>query len=865
MGVMAAEVTWTASSAGYANGAEVSNVTVNANISLTLDKGTNSNAPKYYTSGTAVRCYGGNTIAVNATNATITGITFTFGSSDGSNEITANVGTFTSPSWSGSASAVTFTIGGTSGNRRISGIEVTYTTTGGSTDPETPTKQTPTITMDPISLTVGETMDLTATTNPEGLTVSYAVKEGSESYVSIASNVLTANAIGSATIIASTAETEAYNAASKEVAVTINAARPAGEFFYESFDTNDGTGGNDGSWSGSIASNTFKSDNQGWTVEKGNGANKCAKFGTGSALGTATTPALGQACNATLTFKAAAWNGNSESTTLKLSVVGGGSVSPATVTLTKGAWNTFTATLTGLTANSKIKFEGNATSNSRFFLDEVSVIKTGEVATLSSVAVSGTPTKTSYEAGENFDPAGLTVTGTYDDNSTETFTEGITWSTPAALAAGQTSVNITATVKGVTSPSYTVNGLTVTVPKTLSSIAVTGTPADLWKGDAFSHEGITVTATYSDETTGDVTADAEYTGYNMTTAGTQTVTVTYGEKTTTYTINVKTIANTQETAYTVAEAIALIDAGKDLATEVYVKGIVSEIVTEWSEQYNNITYAISADGTTDGNQFQLYRCKTNGAIVGNTVIAKGTLYKHTDGTYELKTGNTIVDIVAPAKTIDFVAAGTDAYYVTFSNDKAVTIPDMIEVGDEYAQLTVYSVYAVENLLELQEVTNNHYEDDGVWYLSENEGYLIKAEYSGDVTFTGSAVISVPYTELDYNLNGQNSENALRPASEEKDNVGKYYMLAYSDNTCKPASLGFYWGAPNGVAFTSRANSAYLKIYTAADSAPAHFLIEDEVTAVENIDATNVVKFIEEGNLYIQKNGRVYNAMGQLVK
>ena len=52
---------------------------------------------------------------------------------------------------------------------------------------------------------------------------------------------------------------------------------------------------------------------------------------------------------------------------------------------------------------------------------------------------------------------------------------------------------------------------------------------------------------------------------------------------------------------------------------------------------------------------------------------------------------------------------------------------------------------------------------------------------------------------------------------------------------------------------------------AEGEAPAHFSMEDEVTAVENVEATEAVKFIENGVLYIQKNGRVYNAMGQLVK
>lgn len=92
-------------------------------VTVTFAQAGSANAPKYYSNGSAVRCYGGNTITVAATN--ITGIDFTFGSNDGSNGITANTGTFVSPSWTGLADQVIFTIDGSSGNRRISAMTVT--------------------------------------------------------------------------------------------------------------------------------------------------------------------------------------------------------------------------------------------------------------------------------------------------------------------------------------------------------------------------------------------------------------------------------------------------------------------------------------------------------------------------------------------------------------------------------------------------------------------------------------------------------------------------------------------------------------------------------------------------------------------
>lgn len=100
-------------------------------------------------------------------------------------------------------------------------------------------------------------------------------------------------------------------------------------FFYESFDSCDGTGGNDGQWSGTIATSTVRTDNNAnWTFENESGAKACVKLGSSSSLGKATTPALGiNTSTATLSFKAGAWDGNKENTTIKVTANNGGTVS----------------------------------------------------------------------------------------------------------------------------------------------------------------------------------------------------------------------------------------------------------------------------------------------------------------------------------------------------------------------------------------------------------------------------------------------------------------------------------------------------------------------------------------------------------
>lgn len=103
------------------------------NFSITFDKGTNSNAPIYKTTGAAVRIYGGGYFEVSSTTKNINKIELTFGSGDGSNAITTDGGSFTSNTWTGSATSVRFTIGGTTGHRRLASVAVTYASGGGST------------------------------------------------------------------------------------------------------------------------------------------------------------------------------------------------------------------------------------------------------------------------------------------------------------------------------------------------------------------------------------------------------------------------------------------------------------------------------------------------------------------------------------------------------------------------------------------------------------------------------------------------------------------------------------------------------------------------------------------------------------
>jgi hypothetical protein len=119
-------VTWTASEQGYENAQIITSIDIDSNVAGEFFKGTNNNEPKYYNTGSAIRCYGGNYFTIMSSDGNLSQITLTFGSGDGNNAITTDVGSYADGTWLGDAEEVTFTIGGTTGHRRIAAFEVTY-------------------------------------------------------------------------------------------------------------------------------------------------------------------------------------------------------------------------------------------------------------------------------------------------------------------------------------------------------------------------------------------------------------------------------------------------------------------------------------------------------------------------------------------------------------------------------------------------------------------------------------------------------------------------------------------------------------------------------------------------------------------
>lgn len=189
--------------------------TVNGtNFTITFAKGTGSNVPKYYTNGTAVRAYAGNTMTVASMTKTIEKIEIGFGSSDGSNAITTDVGTYSNGTWTGNATSVKFTVGGTSGHRRIASVAVTYVDES---------KQNVTLSFpeDSYDADINDSFTAPTLTNTQNVTVTYASSKATVATVNEETGAVTLVGVGTTTITASFAGNDTYNSASASYTLVV--------------------------------------------------------------------------------------------------------------------------------------------------------------------------------------------------------------------------------------------------------------------------------------------------------------------------------------------------------------------------------------------------------------------------------------------------------------------------------------------------------------------------------------------------------------------------------------------------------------------------------------------------------------------
>ena len=292
--------------------------------------------------------------------------------------------------------------------------------------------------------------------------------------------------------------------------------------------------------------------------------------------------------------------------------------------------------------------------------------------------------------------------------------------------------------------------VTVNEPVTLTSISLSGEhPTEFYVGDQFSLDGLIVTANYSDNTHADVTDDVEITGYDMSVQGTQIVTVEYGDKTATYSIQVK--------AKTLAANEILFVASQ--------QGLVnSDDLTSYTDSVATLTFTKNS-----GSQPKYYSSTSAFRVYAkNTFTISGTK-KITKIEFEMAATDTV-----GSNTIS-ASAGTLSGNIWTGNESSV----VFSVAGTSGQRNIVSIKVTydensEEILALSSISlSGTYKTEfnkGETFTSD--GLVVTAHYSNgteavvtDVTITpptmttvGNKPVSVSYTENNitktatYNIN-----------------------------------------------------------------------------------------------------------------
>ena len=335
---------------------------------------------------------------------------------------------------------------------------------------------------------------------------------------------------------------------------------------------------------------------------------------------------------------------------------------------------------------------------------------------LKSIAISGEATKTTYFEGETFDPTGLVVTATYEDESTEVVTSRVKWTfDPATLAVGTTSVEVMASIgSDAISDVYIVNGITVKEKMILvgnSIVVAEDTKNSKWV--AMSTSNIN-----GDKTDYFESVDLVKVGDKYITTGKLDDILFYVN-----TVDGKTsIQNPADNKYVQATG----------AKEVSY----TEKEYLWSNNGEQLAAAQTAHGT----------------LQYNVAAPRFTTYAKKVGQYA-----TIVDKSNVYEGAVIALSGTDGthYFTTFSSDKAV----------EFVDATVYTVGVNENKLSLNEVKGNQ--------VPANTGVLVQSNKT-DAMYV--YIESAPAIEGNL-LRASVTEQTTTGADDTKEY--KYYMLSYN--------------------------------------------------------------------------------------
>ena len=516
---------------------------------------------------------------------------------------------------------------------------------------------------------------------------------------------------------------------------------------------------------------------------------------------------------------------------------------------------------------------------------------------LKSIAISGEATKTTYTEGEVFDPTGLVVTATYEDESTEVVTSRVEWTfNPETLILGTTEVNVTATYGEKTASktvavavaevqkynvTWNVNGNDYTEGNPTTEVVegekvevLPAAPASIvglvfmgWTNEAVtSQEAAPAVLFTSAADAPAVTADVTYYAVFAAQAGAGWTRVT-------------ALGDITEGSYVIKNADFVLPSSNTGSGEapgkVLAPSITGNVIT--GEVDESMVWQFVSTGTS--NQFYvknaagdyLYANKSNDGVRVHRTSDKWTFEENGEGYFSMKDANSNRYCAAGSfkgakdwrsyelKTHENYENGgklelyrndiSYSNYTTTVETNSLTLRAFdgknyfatfsSDKAVKFVDATVYAVGVNDDRLILTEVESKQ--------VPANTGVLLK---SAGTEATYSVIGSAP--AIENNLLCASVEEGQTTAADGTTEGYSFFKLSYNQ-AGENEKLGFYWAKENGAPFVSKAGLAYLAVKTADVAAVKGFSLFDMETGISKVSGSAA------------GNGVIYDLQGRRVE
>lgn len=513
---------------------------------------------------------------------------------------------------------------------------------------------------------------------------------------------------------------------------------------------------------------------------------------------------------------------------------------------------------------------------------------------LKSIAISGEATKTTYFEGETFDPTGLVVTATYEDESTEVVTSRVEWTfNPETLTLGTNEVNVTATYGEKTASktvavtvaevqkynvTWNVNGNDYTEGNPTTEVVegekvevLPAAPASIvglvfmgWTNEAVtSQEAAPAVLFTSAADAPAVTADVTYYAVFAAQAGAGWTRVT-------------ALSDITEGSYVIKNAGFILPNFKTDKSpqKVTAPSITDNVIT--GEVDESMVWQFVSTGVSNqfyiknaaGNYLYVIKDESQGLRVVETP-AKWTFEENGEGYFSMKDANS-------NRYCATYEAGKDWRSYVEKDFRNYANGGKLELYRNDISYSNYTTTVETNSLILRAFDGkNHFAtfssdkavkfvDATVYAVGVNDDRLILTEVeSKQVPANTGVLLKSVGTEATYSVIGSAPaiENNLLCASVEEGQTTaadgttegySFFKLSYNQ-AGENEKLGFYWAKENGAPFVSKAGLAYLAVKTADVAAVKGFSLFDMETGISKVSGSAA------------GNGVIYDLQGRRVE